>query len=114
MAEKKILRCANSKESQQVKYIFERFIALGSIAMLARELNNQGYRTKSYVSQMGNRQGGKVFSLQALPTILKNRLYLAKVHHICFARYALNAPISQGYSIHFRWKPARWLWLILY
>ena len=77
--ERKLL--TNPAEAKQVKHIYERFIALGSIAMLAKELNNQGYRTKSYVSQTGNKQGGKVFSLQALRTILKNRLYLAEVHH---------------------------------
>ena len=77
--ERKLL--TNPAEAKQVKHIYERFIALGSIAMLAKELNNQGYRTKSYVSQAGNKQGGKVFSLQALRTILKNRLYLAEVHH---------------------------------
>lgn len=71
----------NQKEIKLVTHIFERFIALGSIALLAAELNKNGYRTKSYTSQTGNKQGGKIFSANALRTILKNRLYLAEVHH---------------------------------
>jgi DNA invertase Pin-like site-specific DNA recombinase len=79
VVERKLI--TNAHEAPQIKYIFERFVALGSLSLLANELNTKGYRTKSYTSQTGNRQGGKAFSLQALRTILKNRLYLAEVHH---------------------------------
>lgn len=71
----------NAKEAPQVKHIFERFVALGSLSLLANELNTKGHKTKSYISQTGKHQGGKAFSLQALRTILNNRLYLAEVHH---------------------------------
>ena len=71
----------NPKEVKQLKHIYERFVKLGSVAMLASELNKDGYRTKSYKNQAGEIKGGKVFSLNALRLILKNRLYLAEVHH---------------------------------
>ena len=79
VVERKLL--TNAKEAPQVKYIFERFVALGSLSLLANELNTKGHKTKSYISQTGKHQGGKAFSLQALRTILNNRLYLAEVHH---------------------------------
>ena len=79
VVERKLL--TNAFEAKQVKHIFERFVALGSLSLLASELNTQGHTTKSYVSRTGNQQGGKPFSLQSLRTILKNRLYLAEVHH---------------------------------
>ncbi len=79
VVERKLL--TNATEAKQVKHIFKRFIALGSLSLLANELNTQGYTTKAYISQTGKQQGGKPFSLQSLRTILKNRLYLAEVHH---------------------------------
>ena len=48
VVERKLL--TNPAEAKRVKHIYERFIVLGAVAMLAKELNNQGYRTKSFIS----------------------------------------------------------------
>lgn len=83
----------NPEEAKQVEHIFKRFIALGSLLMLARELNMKGYRTKEYVSQTGNTKGGNIFRVNALRTILKNHLYLAEVHHNGKYYPALHQPL---------------------
>jgi len=72
----------NKEEAKQVNHIFKRFTALGSLFLLATELNNNGYRTKSYISQTGGKkQGGKIYTVNTLRTVLKNRLYIGEVHH---------------------------------
>jgi DNA invertase Pin-like site-specific DNA recombinase len=41
----------NNEEAQVVQYIFRRFIQLGSAKKMGRELNDQGYRTKSWTTK---------------------------------------------------------------
>lgn len=71
----------NPKEVELVNIIFDRFAALGSIALLAQELNKAGHRTKHYISRTGKPVGGKPFTENPLRTFLQNRLFLGEVHH---------------------------------
>ena len=79
VADRKLV--TNPTEVKLVNHAFERFIALGSVALLAAELNNAGYRTKSYISRAKKPVGGRPFTINPLMTLLKNRLYLGDVHH---------------------------------
>jgi site-specific DNA recombinase len=79
VADRKLI--TNPQEAKLVCHIFERFIALGSVALLAAELNNDGYTTKSYVSRTKNQVGGRPFTINPLISMLKNRLYVGDVHH---------------------------------
>ena len=80
VAERKLL--INKEEVALFKHIFKRFAVLGSLSLLTVELNNNGYRTKSYISQTGGKQqGGKHFTVNTLCTILNNRLYVGETHH---------------------------------
>lgn len=71
----------NKEEAKTVKHIFERFLALKSKILLAKELNANGFVTKRYISQTGNKNGGGRFSVNNLTTILANHLYIGQVHH---------------------------------
>lgn len=71
----------NPKEVALVKHIFERYCSLQSFTLLSDELRRDGHLTKCYISRTGNRVGGRLFTLNALRTLLKNRLYLGEVHH---------------------------------
>lgn len=71
----------NPKEAELVNIIFDRFVALGSISLLAQELNKKGYRTKYYISRANKPVGGKNFTENPLRTFLKNRLFLGDIHH---------------------------------
>ncbi|WP_265034122.1 recombinase family protein [Wolbachia endosymbiont (group B) of Phalera bucephala] len=60
----------NEKEAKVVSYIFERYLELKSMAELARELNSQGYRTKS-----------DIFKKAMVRRIITNPIYMGKIRH---------------------------------
>ncbi|WP_419214812.1 recombinase family protein [Wolbachia endosymbiont of Rhagoletis cingulata] len=60
----------NEKEAKTVKHIFERYMELKSMAELARELNSQGYRTKS-----------DIFKKATVRRIITNPIYMGKIRH---------------------------------
>lgn len=69
----------NVKEVQLVKRIFSRFIELGSMTLLCRELKAQGHRTKTHRDKDGRTVGGILFSKTTLYKLLHQRLYLGEV-----------------------------------
>ena len=72
----------NPVEAEQVKYIFETYVLLGgSVSLVLKKLNDEGYKTKSYTSRTGQRRGGYKYGTATVKTILRNRLYIAEVHH---------------------------------
>ncbi|QTP61613.1 MULTISPECIES: recombinase family protein [unclassified Wolbachia] len=60
----------NEKEAKVIKHIFERYMELRSMAELARELNSQGYRTKS-----------DIFKKATVRRIITNPIYMGKIRH---------------------------------
>ncbi len=60
----------NEKEAKTVKHIFERYVELKSMAELARELNREGYRTKS-----------DIFKKATVRRIITNPIYTGKIRH---------------------------------
>ncbi|MDE5057970.1 recombinase family protein [Wolbachia endosymbiont of Drosophila bocki] len=60
----------NEKEAKIVGHIFERYLELKSMAELARELNNQGYRTKV-----------DIFKKATVRRIITNPIYMGKIRH---------------------------------
>lgn len=79
VADRKLV--TNPTEAKLVCHIFKRFIALGSVALLAAELNKDRCTTKSYISRTKNQVGGRSFTINPLMSMLKNRLYVGDVHH---------------------------------
>jgi site-specific DNA recombinase len=67
---------ANEVEAKQVHHIMTRYLALGSIRLLAEELDRDGYRTKRL-----HGRGGISFSRGALSHLLGNPVYNGKVTH---------------------------------
>ncbi|WP_261983872.1 recombinase family protein, partial [Wolbachia pipientis] len=62
----------NEKEAKTVKHIFERYLALKSMAELARELNREGYRTKAK---------SDIFKKATVRRIITNPIYMGKIRH---------------------------------
>ncbi|WP_264704948.1 MULTISPECIES: recombinase family protein [unclassified Wolbachia] len=62
----------NEKEAKTVKYIFERYLELRSMAELARELNREGYRTKAK---------SDIFKKATVRRIVTNPIYVGKIRH---------------------------------
>jgi site-specific DNA recombinase len=70
----------NEQEAKTARHIYTRYLALGCVRDLKAELDAEGYRSKVRPDHHKT-QGNKSFSRGALYTILKNPVYIGKVHH---------------------------------
>ena len=69
------------EEAGVVRSIFERYVVLRSISLLADELAARGVRTKIRAYANGRTVGGIPFTMGPLAALLKNPVYLGKVAH---------------------------------
>ena len=61
--------------------IFERYLELGSVRLLANDLRQRGIVSSARVSKKGNARGGSEFSRGALYHLLSNPIYLGEIRH---------------------------------
>jgi DNA invertase Pin-like site-specific DNA recombinase len=71
----------NEPEAEQVRTIFNLYLELGSVSALEARLEQEGMRSKVWVSAKGTRSGGVPFSRGALFHMLRNRVYLGEIVH---------------------------------
>lgn len=71
----------NAAEAEQVRYIFTRYLELGSGVALMKELRRDEIVSKRWTSRAGKERGGVHFSCGALYYLLQNRLYLGEIVH---------------------------------
>ncbi len=71
----------NEVEADTVRFIFTRYLELGSAHALQRELADQGIRSKSWVTRSGKAMGGLELSRGALFHLLRNQVYLGRIAH---------------------------------
>jgi DNA invertase Pin-like site-specific DNA recombinase len=71
----------NEGEAATVRHIYERYLALGSVHALQRELTEQGLLSKRHTTLKGKEVGGQPFSRGALFHLVRNRLYLGQIVH---------------------------------
>lgn len=71
----------NEGEGEQVRYIFWRYLELGSIRELKKDLDSKGIVTKVHKRREGKSAGGIPFSYGPLAYLLKNRLYIGETTH---------------------------------
>lgn len=71
----------NPKEAKLVRFVFERFVELGSSTKLVKELQLDGATTKSWTTQDGNFRAGKLLDKTSVYQILNNRTYLGELRH---------------------------------
>ncbi len=76
----RILRI-NAEEASVVRHIFTRYLALGSVHHLQRDLAGCGITSKRWTTAKGNVIGGFPFNRGALFHLLKNPIYLGKIRH---------------------------------
>lgn len=69
------------EDAQLIRHIFRRYLELGSVTKLVRELKAQGIRTRKFVSQSGRAFGDRYFTRGHLYLILNNLLYLGEIVH---------------------------------
>ena len=69
------------KEATQVRWMFQRYLELGSIGRLLEEMNAGGIRTKVMTLSTGRKRGGVPYGKGALAYLLKNRCYVGEISH---------------------------------
>jgi site-specific DNA recombinase len=83
----------NEPEAKVVRHIFERYLELGSVSVLARDLEQEGVRSKAWLSLAGRPMGGGVISRGSLFHILRSRLYRGEIVHKDKVFPGLHPPI---------------------
>ena len=71
----------NALEAEQVRYIFQRYVALGSVGLLKWELDRDGIVSKMRRRSNGEPSGGMPFARGALYLMLQNRIYRGETVH---------------------------------
>ena len=71
----------NKVEAKLVRLIYERFLTLGSVTKLVKELNDEGLTTKSRVTQNGKAWKGRPFDKGVIYKLLRNRVYIGDAVH---------------------------------
>lgn len=66
-------------EAPVVNRIFDRYLELGSMELVAREMNKAGFRTKAYLSKSGHQHKPHKFSKQFINWTLTNRSYIGQI-----------------------------------
>jgi DNA invertase Pin-like site-specific DNA recombinase len=81
------------EEAERVRWLFARYLELGSIGLLLEEMNRLGIRTKVQTLSTGKRRGGVPYGKGALAYLLKNRCYVGEIVHKGAAHAADHEPI---------------------
>ncbi len=71
----------NEGQARTVRQIFERYLELGSVRLLKRDLDRRGIVSGVKISKNGRRRGGRPFSRGALYGLLSNPIYLGEIRH---------------------------------
>jgi site-specific DNA recombinase len=82
-------------EAEAVRRIFARYLELGSIRVLAEELDRQCIRSKPRRLSNGRTVGGGRFGVGALAHLLKNRFYIGEVVYRGEAHRGGHEPILE-------------------
>jgi site-specific DNA recombinase len=71
----------DEREAETVRRIFERYLELGSIPALQRDLRDRGIRSRARVLASGENLGDVPLTNGPLSHLLKNRMYLGELNH---------------------------------
>ena len=71
----------NPAEADTVRNIYERYLELGCVRQLSKELEQRGIKSKVRVSRNGIKSGGCRFSRGALYELLANPIYIGEIRH---------------------------------
>jgi DNA invertase Pin-like site-specific DNA recombinase len=83
----------NQAEAEQVRSIYERYLAIGSVHRLAASLAEDGIVSKHHITHRGRPMGGVPFGRGALFHLLRNRTYLGQIVHKELVHQGEHLPI---------------------
>src|SRR5210317_974429 len=71
----------NEDEAKIIRILFKTFIETTSVTDTFRELNNLGFKTKTWIASSGKIHKGQRFNKASVRRILTNELYIGKINH---------------------------------
>ncbi|PKP78873.1 MAG: hypothetical protein CVT81_01885 [Alphaproteobacteria bacterium HGW-Alphaproteobacteria-3] len=71
----------NQSEVERVRFVFQRYLELGSVLRLMKDLESRDIRSKRWVTRKGNARGGSTFTRGALYALLQNPVYIGRIRH---------------------------------
>ena len=71
----------NQEEAESVRFIFRRYLELGSVYKLKAELDAKGITSKRRISANGRASGGRSIAAGALYQMLQNPIYSGRIGH---------------------------------
>lgn len=71
----------NQSEVERVRLIFQRYLELGSVLRLMKDLESRDIHSKRWVTQKGNLRGGTYFTRGALYALRQNPVYTGRIRH---------------------------------
>jgi DNA invertase Pin-like site-specific DNA recombinase len=83
-------------EAKTVRYIFERYLELGSVHQLRADLAARGLRAKTWITNKGTTVGGGILARGALYHLLRNRHYLGEIVHKSVSHQGLHTAIIEA------------------
>lgn len=83
----------NDAEAETVRSIFDRYLKARSVYELRDALNDEGIRSKAWISRTSKEHGGQPFTHGALYHILANRVYVGEIVHRERSHPGLHAAI---------------------
>ena len=84
----------NAEEAATVRLIFSRYLDLGSLSALQRDLREQGIVTRKRTLSSGRTIGARALTNGPLAHMLRNRMYLGEINHRDKSYRGEHAPIS--------------------
>jgi site-specific DNA recombinase len=83
----------NVEEATTVRLIFTRYLDLGSLSALQRDLRERGIITRQRTLSSGRGIGGRALTNGPLAYLLRNRMYLGEINHRDKSYLGQHAPI---------------------
>ena len=83
----------NEEEAATVRLIFSRYLDLGSLSALQRDLREQGIITRRRTLSSGRAIGGRALTNGPLAYMLRNRMYVGEINHRDKSYPGEHAPI---------------------
>ncbi len=71
----------NGNEAETVRFIYRRYAETHSVLQVVKDLHQRGTTSKTFTTKKGTQREGQPFTITAVNKILRNRLYLGKIHH---------------------------------
>lgn len=96
----------NEEEKPYVQMIYRKFLETGTVEKLLHYLNENGYRTKAFVTKGGSPRGGKLWSYTTLHRLLTNPSYIGKREINKDNRHLSQEDLSE--SERYRLVDAQW------